>query len=62
MKERPLFLTVAFGILFLVGVGAIHGDEPSSGPHAWKDVTGAIEWEENRYNLYPEIWSTRMAW
>ena len=32
-----------------------HAAGPSSGPHAWKDVTGPIAWEGKAYDLYPEI-------
>jgi len=58
MKHRPLFSAVACGILLLAGLPATHAGEPSSGPHAWKDVTGTIEWEGKRHDLYPEILST----
>jgi hypothetical protein len=58
MKTRSLLSTVACGILLLVGLPAIQAGEPSSGPHAWKDVTGAIEWEGKRFVLYPEMLTT----
>jgi hypothetical protein len=46
MKTRSLLSTGACGILLLVGLPGIQAGEPSSGPNAWKDVTGASEWGE----------------
>jgi hypothetical protein len=58
MKTRSLLSTIVCGILLPAGLPALQAGEPSSGPHAWKDVTGAIEWEGKRFVLYPEILTT----
>ena len=55
MKHRPLFPAATCGILLLAAQPATFGGEPSSGPHAWEEVTGAIRWEGKPHQLYPEI-------
>ena len=57
MKHRPLAPAATGGVLLLAALQALSAGEPSSSPHAWKEVTGTIEWEGKPHPLYPEILS-----